>query len=224
MSELPEQAAEPTHAGAHGGSHAAPHASHVAAHHADDRSRGAVPWRFAIAVLSAYVVVGALAGVVWEWVWTPPAQFVQQHQLYYVDYAALRRVFDGTGLYVLIAAIASALVALVVCVLTRRRELLTLGLVILGSVLAAVVMRAGRLRPRTARPGDRGGARRRRNPSARPPPGRRRHPAPGLADDLAVHGGPHLLRLARPLPGSPPGDQAGTGRSEHRAELPSTTW
>ncbi|MFZ2016128.1 MAG: hypothetical protein WAV00_20100 [Nocardioides sp.] len=145
MSESPEQAAEPTHAaahaGAHVGSHAAPRASHLTAHHADDRSRGDVPWRFAIAVLAAYVVVGALAGAVWEWVWTPPAQFVQQHQLYYVDYSALRRVFDGTGLYVLVAAIASALVALVVCVVTRRHELLTLGLVILGSVLAALVMR-----------------------------------------------------------------------------------
>ena len=100
-----------------------------------------MPWRFAIAVLAAYVVVGALAGVVWEWVWTPPAQFVQQHQLYYVDYSALRRVFDGTGLYVLVAAIASRA--------GRARGLRAHpppraahpGLVILGSVLAALVMR-----------------------------------------------------------------------------------
>ena len=95
---------------------------------AETNERRDLPWRFAIAVLSAYVVVAALCGVVWEWLWTPPAQFVQQHQLYYVDYAALRRVFDGTGLYVILAAFASALVALVVCVVTRRQELVTLGL------------------------------------------------------------------------------------------------
>jgi hypothetical protein len=99
------------------------------------------PWRFAIGVLSAYVVVAALSGVIWERLWSPPTQFVEQHQLYYVDYAALRRVFDGTGLYVIVAALASVLVALVVCVITRRHELLTLGLVIVGSVLAAFVMR-----------------------------------------------------------------------------------
>lgn len=106
-----------------------------------ERSRREVPWRFAILVLCSYIVVGALCGVLWEWLWTPPAQFVQQHQLYYADYSALRRVFDGTGIYVVVAAFASALVALVVCVLTRRHELVTLGLVIVGSVLAAFVMR-----------------------------------------------------------------------------------
>jgi hypothetical protein len=120
MTEVPEPVAEP----------AAPTAE-----------RRDLPWRFAVAVLSAYVVVAALSGVLWERLWSPPAQFVEQHQLFYVDYAALRRVFDGTGLYVIVAALASALVALVVCVITRRHELLTLGLVIVGSVLAAFVMR-----------------------------------------------------------------------------------
>ena len=103
--------------------------------------RSDVPWRFALGVLAAYVVVGAVSGVVWQWLWTPPGQLVQHHQLYYADYASLRRVFDGTGLYVLVAALASAVLALVVCVLTRRHELVTLGVVIVGSVVAAFVMR-----------------------------------------------------------------------------------
>jgi len=103
--------------------------------------RDDVPWRFALGVLAAYVVIGAVCGAIWEWVWTPPTQFVQQHQLFYTDYASLRRVFDGTGLYALIAAVASALLALVVCLLTRRHELLTLCLVVVGSVAAAFVMR-----------------------------------------------------------------------------------
>jgi hypothetical protein len=129
MSEVPEPAHGPAPSGATDATASATPEGHD------------VPWRFAIAVLSAYVVVGALSGVVWEWLWTPPSQFVEQHQLYYVDYAALRRVFDGTGLYALVAAFASAVVALVVCVLTRRHELVTLGLVIVGSVAAALVMR-----------------------------------------------------------------------------------
>ena len=48
--------------------------------------------------------MGALAGVVWERLWTPPTEMVQQHKPYYIDYASLRRVFTGTGLYVLVAA------------------------------------------------------------------------------------------------------------------------
>ena len=95
-----------------------------------------------IAVVLTYVVVGALAGVVWERLWSPPTQVVQQHQLYYTDYASLRRVFSGTGLYALVSAVASALVALAAALLTRRRELLTLGAVIVGSLAAAYTMHA----------------------------------------------------------------------------------
>ena len=96
----------------------------------------------AIAVVLTYVLVGALAGVVWEWLWSPPTQVVQQHQLYYTDYASLRRVFTGTGLYALVSAVASALVALAAGFLTRRRELLTLAAVVVGSLAAAYTMHA----------------------------------------------------------------------------------
>jgi hypothetical protein len=96
----------------------------------------------AIAIVLSYVVVGALAGVVWEWLWSPPTQVVQQHQLYYTDYASLRRVFSGTGLYALVSAVASAVLALAAGFLTRRRELLTLAAVIVGSLLAAYAMHA----------------------------------------------------------------------------------
>jgi hypothetical protein len=108
---------------------------------ADPRHDHDVPWRFAIGVVAGYLLAGALCGVLWEWIWTPPTQFVQQHQLFYLDYSSLRRVFSGTGLYVLISGIASAIVAAVVCLLTRRHELVTLGLVIVGSVAAGLVMR-----------------------------------------------------------------------------------
>jgi hypothetical protein len=92
-------------------------------------------------VLVAYALVGLVAGLVWEAVWVPPDQVVQQHQVYAVDYASLRRMFTGTGLYVLVAAVASTLTALVVSLLTRRRELVVLVAVALGSGVAAGVMR-----------------------------------------------------------------------------------
>ena len=88
----------------------------------------------------SYVVVGVVAGVIWEWLWTPPTQVVQQHQLFYTDYGSLRRVFTGTGLYALVGAVASALVAATVGFLTRRHELLALAAVIVGSLLAAYTM------------------------------------------------------------------------------------
>jgi hypothetical protein len=96
--------------------------------------------RLAVLVLLAYAVLGAVAGVVWEWVWTPPGQVIVQHHVLYDSYASLRRVFSGTGLYVLVAAVTSALLALVVAVLVRGRELVVLATVLLGSALAAALM------------------------------------------------------------------------------------
>lgn len=92
-------------------------------------------------VLIAYALVALVAGLVWEAVWAPPDQVVQQHQVYPADYEALRRIFTGTGIYVIVAAVASSLTALVVSLLTRRRELVVLVAVALGSGMAAGVMR-----------------------------------------------------------------------------------
>jgi hypothetical protein len=49
-------------------------------------------------------------------------------------------VFSGTGWYVVVGGLASAALALVVAVLTRGWELLTLLLVIIGSAIGAAVM------------------------------------------------------------------------------------
>jgi hypothetical protein len=94
-----------------------------------------------IEVLIAYALVGLVAGLVWEGVWTPPTMVVQQHQAFYADYQSLRRVFTGTGLYVIVGAAASVLTALAISVLTRQREVLVLVAVTLGSAMAALVMR-----------------------------------------------------------------------------------
>lgn len=111
----------------------------------DDRARLGLfapgsPVRTALFILLAYAVVGALAGLVWETVWTPPGQVIARHQVFYDSYASLRRVFTGTGWYVVVGAVGSALLALAVTLLARGRELLTLLLVIIGSVIAAGVM------------------------------------------------------------------------------------
>jgi hypothetical protein len=116
--------------------------------HADDARRGPLATkgpllasaRTVLLVLLAYAVVGAAAGAVWEWVWTPPGQVVAQHQVFYDSYASLRRAFTGTGWYAVVGTLASALVSLGVCLLTRRRGLLALGLVIVGSAIGAAVM------------------------------------------------------------------------------------
>jgi hypothetical protein len=98
------------------------------------------PVRTCLLVLLAYAVLGAAAGVVWEWVWTPPGEVIAQHQIFYDGYPSLRRVFTGTGLYVLVGAPASAIIALAVCLRTRGREVLVLVLVVVGSAIAAALM------------------------------------------------------------------------------------
>jgi hypothetical protein len=110
----------------------------------DGRRRGLLaagsPAGIILLILLAYAVLGAVAGVVWEWVWTPPGQVIAQHQVFYDSYSSLRRVFTGTGLYVLVGAVVSALLALAVSVLVRGRELAVLALVLVGSALAAALM------------------------------------------------------------------------------------
>jgi hypothetical protein len=108
--------------------------------HGTPRSSLIRPLVVVVLVLVAYALVGVVAGIVWERVWTPPTEIVQGHKPYYQDYSSLRRVFSGTGLYVLVGAAASAVLALVVGLLSRRRELLTLLAVVLGSAIAALLM------------------------------------------------------------------------------------
>ena len=96
--------------------------------------------RTALVVLLAYAVVGAVAGVVWEWIWNPPGQIIDRHQVLFDSYASLRRVFTGTGLYALVGGLASALLALAVTTLTRGRELWVLLFVIVGSAIGAALM------------------------------------------------------------------------------------
>ncbi len=91
----------------------------------------------AVAVLA---VIGAVAGVVWEWVWSAPKGVVMDHTWVATDEASLRAQFSGTGWYVVVASAAGLLGGAVVALFVDRFPLVTLLGVVLGSVLAAWLM------------------------------------------------------------------------------------
>ena len=80
---------------------------------------------------------GVVAGLVWRWLWSPLRGTAFQG-VWYPDTNTSE--FAGTGLYVLVGLGAGLLLGVVSALLTDRRELLTLGLVVLGSLLAAGAM------------------------------------------------------------------------------------
>ncbi|WP_457205611.1 hypothetical protein [Nocardioides sp. P5_C9_2] len=90
-------------------------------------------------VLATFAVVGAIAGVVWEWVWTPPLGIVYRGEWLFEpagpDYA-----FSGTGWYVVIALAAGLLTALILGWVLVSGEVTTLVAAVVGSVLAGWLM------------------------------------------------------------------------------------
>ena len=85
------------------------------------------------------VVAGALAGVVWVWLWTPPSGVVVDQQ-WVQDESGLRGDFSATGSYVAVAAVTGLLIAVLLGVLFDKAELVNLAVVLVGSVLAGWVM------------------------------------------------------------------------------------
>jgi len=90
-------------------------------------------------VVVVFAVLGALAGVVWEWVWTPPVGVVIDHK-WLMGLASLRAEFSATGVYVVVASIAGLLIGTLCSLVLDRAELVTLAAVLVGSVLAGWVM------------------------------------------------------------------------------------
>ena len=132
-------------------------------------SRPAVQLGLVVAALAA---VGALAGVVWQWVWTPTIGVVVDHRWTAGDAIGLQHEFSGTGWYVVVGTVAGLLAGVAI------------GLLVDRSAAADAGRRGRRLRPR----GLADAGRRHRPRAARPrrpgPHGRRRHPAPDGADGL----------------------------------------
>lgn len=95
--------------------------------------------RDAAVVLALFVVGGAVAGLLWHWLWTPPTGRVLDG-VWYPDEDGLRAAFGGTGLYVVVGLGAGLLLGVASALLVDRRELLTLALVVAGSALGGWIM------------------------------------------------------------------------------------
>ena len=90
-------------------------------------------------VVAVFAAVGAVAGVVWEWLWTPPVAVAVQHAVQPTA-DSVRGEFSGTAWYVVVASLAGLLTAAVMALALDRHEILTLVAVVVGSVLGAWVM------------------------------------------------------------------------------------
>jgi hypothetical protein len=91
-------------------------------------------------VVAALAAVGALAGVVWQWLWTPTVGVVVDHRWSAGDAIGLQHEFSGTGWYVIVALVAGLVAGVTVALLADRVPLLTLAAVVVGSALAAWLM------------------------------------------------------------------------------------
>jgi hypothetical protein len=64
-----------------------------------------------LVVLATFALVGAIAGVVWEWLWTPPLGIVYRGQ-WILEPSGPDYEFSGTGWYVVVALAAGLLTVL----------------------------------------------------------------------------------------------------------------
>jgi hypothetical protein len=91
-------------------------------------------------VVAALAAVGALAGVVWQWLWTPTIGVVVDHRWSAGVAIGLQHEFSGTGWYVIVALVAGLVAGIAVALLADRVPLLTLAALVVGSALAAWLM------------------------------------------------------------------------------------
>lgn len=94
-----------------------------------------------VLILLALVVLGGLAGVLWEWRWTPPSGIVSAHR-FYLDEQGLPQEFSGTGHYVLVALLVGGAAGALVTLVFRTHALWTLGATVVGAGLASWTMAA----------------------------------------------------------------------------------
>ena len=93
--------------------------------------------RDVLLVLIAFAVGGAVGGGLWRWLWTPLSGTVLDGTWFPATNSS---TFSATGLYVLIGLGLGVVLGVLSGLVTDRRELVTLVLVLLGSLLAAWVM------------------------------------------------------------------------------------
>ena len=132
----------------------------------------------AVVVVLLVVLVGAVAGLVWQWLWDPPRGVVMNHR-WVQDEVGLRGDFAGTGTYVAVATVAGLLAGLGVALSSRRHELVTLVALVVGSLLAGWVMYRVGVALAPPSPGPAGPHRARGHPAAGDAAGLRRQSVPG---------------------------------------------
>src|SRR6478735_6775267 len=86
-------------------------------------------------VVAGLAAAGALAGVVWQWIWTPTIGVVVDHKWTAGDAIGLQHEFSGTGWYVVVGTVAGLLAGAAAALLVDRVPLLTLAAVVVGSVV-----------------------------------------------------------------------------------------
>ncbi|WP_028645682.1 hypothetical protein [Nocardioides sp. URHA0020] len=93
-----------------------------------------------VLVVVALAALGALAGAVWQWLWTPTMGVVVDHRWTAGDAIGLQHEFAGTGWYVAIGTVAGLVAGVAAALLVDRQPLGTLAAVLVGSVLGAWLM------------------------------------------------------------------------------------
>lgn len=91
-------------------------------------------------VVAVLAVTGALAGVVWQWLWTPPSGIVFDHQWVPLNAIELQQEFSATGWYVVVALVAGLLAGIGVALVLDAAPLVTLAAVVVGSAAGAGLM------------------------------------------------------------------------------------
>lgn len=89
-------------------------------------------------VLVLGVVLGALGGVAWELLWTPPTGAAYQGR-WMPDGLGAPRLVDATAWFVIVGAVYGLLYGTVVARVLRGREVLTMLTLLVGALLAAWV-------------------------------------------------------------------------------------
>lgn len=93
----------------------------------------------AVVIIAVFALSGALAGVIWERLWSPPAG-VAFKDTWFLEPAGPDFSFSGTGWYVAVALVAGALTAFALGWFWPRHELTSLLAIAVGSMLAGWVM------------------------------------------------------------------------------------
>jgi uncharacterized membrane protein YeaQ/YmgE (transglycosylase-associated protein family) len=104
-------------------------------------SRRTLAWPAAVVVV--FAIVGVAGGLLWRSLLDVPHGVVVGHQWFPDPWESGERdAFDATGWYVVIAVVAGLVVGILAAALARGRELWTLAAVLVGSLVAAWLMRA----------------------------------------------------------------------------------